>query len=87
MIVNHSSNVGQTNAYIFRLLGSTDMKQSFSNSSGIGEHDDTKAFTVTTFLYRETSAQKIYRFFFIFVNILPIAFITLLHTTVKLGLC
>ena len=35
-----------TNTHIFRLLGSIEMKQKFSNSSCFGDHDATEGFAV-----------------------------------------
>ena len=54
-ITNCSSNIRQTNAHIFRLLVSTDMKQICLNVSCFGDHDGTKGVSVRTFLHCITS--------------------------------
>ena len=47
MIANDLSNARQTNAHVFRLLGSTDTKQKILNFSCFGDHNRTKVFAVT----------------------------------------
>jgi len=79
VFVNHPSNMGQTNACIFGLLGSIDTKQTFSNTSCFGDHIATVVFfPIGTFPHCVTSIQK-----FTGLNFINISFIAFI---VKLGL-
>jgi len=72
VFINCSSNMRQTNAYIFGLLRSTDTKQTFSNSSCYGDHGANIVSPVSTFLYCVTSVQNFISLFVnIFINISP----------------
>ena len=58
------------------LCGNTDTKQRFPNSSCFGDHDVIKVFAIITFVHLKQALKIFMEFFFDFVIISPIVFIS-----------